>query len=170
MALLLQNDNGTVTGANGYVSASYVTSYFADRGIVLTASTAEIEAAIVRATSYLDMRFRFIGMKAQWGQTTQWPRYDAIDRDGRLVYGVPLPIKQAVCEYAYRALSSTLMPDPTKDESGRIVSLKTTQVGPIREVTQYMGSQNYVLPDYPEADNILVASGLLLKDRRVARA
>lgn len=75
--------------------------------------------------------------------------------DGNLISGIPTDLKKAVAEYALRSLSSTLMPDPARDDTGGEVLLKREEVGPIKEETRYSQGQLNTIPNYPAADKLL---------------
>lgn len=171
MALIVQDDNGQVAGANAYVTVAEYRAYHADRGVDVTAQTDDaVAAAIVRATQYLDVRFYFIGVKKNREQTTQWPRSDAVDANDFEVNDVPDPVKWACCEYAQRAITKNLMPDPVRSASGYAVTQESKKVGPISKFTQYAGAGFYNWPEYPVADGYLYASGLVLQGRRTSRS
>ena len=163
MAFTVQNDNGTQEGANAYVSVDFFKAYHLDRANAYTATDEQIQAAIIKATDYLDTRFPFIGTKAYGrDQTTAWPRVDAFDLDGYSVDGLPEEIKNAVCEYAIRALASSLMADPSRDATGAAIQSKENTVGPITEKITFATGAAYTLPKYPAADRRLIASGLVV--------
>lgn len=173
MAFTLQNDQGTVAGANAYIDVVYFKGYHDDRGradAYGAATDTQIQAAIVQATWYLDGRFQFIGWRQQSDQSTQWPRYDALDNDYQYVNGVPREVKDATAEYALRALpgivatptSNTLLPDPARSETGAVVQESKQKVGPIEEVVRYSGGGAYSMPPYPYADMILKKRGLVV--------
>jgi hypothetical protein len=171
MAFTLQNDNGSVVGANAYVSVSFVRAYMADRGTDLTAvSDAVLEAAIIQATQYLDTRYTFLGYRRNSAQDTEWPRRDAYDRDGYLISGIPKAVKHAVAELANRARSASLMPDPERDATGRTVLSKSESVGPISETVSYAAGGAFTFPEYPAVDRILAAAGLIRTGLTGARA
>lgn len=163
MAFNLQTDGGGVEGANAYVSVAEFKTYHDDRGQSYgTATDVAIQNAIVQATSYLDSRFRFVGEKLLGrGQTTQWPRSSAYDADRDLINGIPVEVKQACCEYALRALTTRLNPDPARDATGALITMKKEVVGPIEETIQYQDSPTFRLPRYPTADMILTRAGLV---------
>lgn len=142
--------------ANGYVSLQEAKDYWSSRLKVVTGKTdAELEAAIILATQYLDLRFRFVGYRELQGQALEWPRSYAYDDRGDRVIGVPQAVKHACCEYAFRALSKELMADPTRDDSGRVVKSKEEKVGPISESVDYSEFSGFALPVYPFADRML---------------
>ncbi len=157
--LIVQNDAGTVVNANSYNTVAEYLAYQRDRGRAVTADGQKISQALIRATDYLDMRFKFKGSKIfARDQTTQWPRDEAYDADGELIVGVPKEVKSALNEYTARALVQELAPDPTVDASGFAVQSKREKVGPLEE-TVYMtsgpGSQQTIIRAYPAADLLL---------------
>lgn len=115
------------------------------------ATTASNENAMVWGTT--STRNGYEGTE----QFLEWPRLSVYSRSGVLVEGIPEKLKQAVAEYADRALSATLMPDPTIDESGKTIIAKREKLGPIEEETTYAeGSQlAFKLRPYPAADRLL---------------
>jgi len=162
MTFTVQDDNGTVSGANAYADLVFVRAYHADRGVDLSAPTAtdvNLQAAIVRATDFLDKRWTFAGERRTRDQTTEHPRRDLYDRNGYLVTGVHQAVRQAVAELAQRALTQPLMADPTRDTTGRSVSSKLEAVGPLKEQVVYEGGYNF--PEYPAVDRLLIAAGLV---------
>lgn len=165
MSFLVQNDAGTTAGATSYLEVAAFEAYHTDRGNSLgTATTPQKQAALIRATDYVDQRFRFRGRKLNGSsQTTEWPRYDAEDNDDRDIYGIPKAIKDAVAEYALRALTAVLNPDPTRDDSGRrLVSTSLSVAGAISEAATYADAGKVELPEYPAADLKLSRAGLLM--------
>lgn len=97
-------------------------------------------------------------------QPLSFPRQNLFDREGIPVQGIPNRLKFATAEYAVRALSKTLMPDPVIDASGRTVTAKREKIGPI-EVQQSFeegGALSQLIRPYPAADRLLseyVSSG-----------
>lgn len=165
MALLVQNNDGTIAGATSYVSVTDFQAYHSTRGNSLTAYTTEQqEVALTKATDYLDHRFAFVGCVLNGrDQSTKWPRYGAYDVDELLVNGIPTEVIQATCEYAYRALSTPLYPDPTRDASGREIQSISNVAGPVSQSITYAdgGGGGVTFPEYPAADQILQRSGLV---------
>lgn len=173
MALNVQTDNGNVANANAYITLAEFTAYHADRGNAIpgTPTDAQKEQAIIRATDYLDQRFRFVGRRLLGrDQNTEWPRMDAWDLDQDLVTGIPVEIKEAAAEYALRALTAELNPDPSRDASGAKVQAKSQQVGPIAQSFTYVSGATFTMPKYPAADMKLRRSGLILSGGTVMRA
>ena len=172
MAFTVQDDNGSVAGANAYISVDELKAYHADRGNDLSGKTdPDLEKAIVRATDYLDHRFNFVGKRLTLDQPTQWPRSSAYDRDRYIVNGVPKAVKEATAEYALRALTlAALNPDPTADETGRAVQAKSSEVGSIKESVTYAQGAVFQLPRYPAADQRLRKTGLTRSGGDLLRA
>ena len=96
MSLIVQNDSGSQTGANGYITVAFFRSYHDDRcNASISFDTKQIEGAIVRATDHVDQRFRFVGEKQNGqSQTTAWPRLDAEDIDDDVRSNVPQEVKE----------------------------------------------------------------------------
>lgn len=180
--LIVQNRDGTVTGANGYVTVEQFYAYHAARNSILpnditpTAVTPDLQAAsddkvagaIVRGTEYIDIRFQFIGWRRYSDQTTEWPRWDAIDITDRFLRAIPQPVMDATCDYAFVALTAVLAPTPTYDARGRRVLSFTQKVGPIENSATYSDSA-FEMPIYPLADNKLKRWGLTISGMRVQR-
>lgn len=90
-------------------------------------------------------------------QPLSFPRENLFDRDGVAVAGIPSKLQQATAEYAVRAYSSNLMPDPVIDDTARTVVAKREKVGPIEEDTRYEegAALSQELRPYPAADRLL---------------
>lgn len=164
MSFVVQNDDGDVEGANSYLSLADFAAYHADRGNTVPAATdAQKQAALIRATDYLDERFQFRGRKLNGNeQTTSWPRYDAYDNDREAVYGIPRAVLDATAEYGLRALTATLNPDPVRDENGRRLQSYSIEVaGAVKEASTYANDGKVELPEYPAADLKLIRAGLI---------
>lgn len=162
MAFTVQGDT-PVVGANAYVDVATFRAYWEDRGVTTspTYNDAAVQVAIIKGTQYLDLRFEYVGDRVDRLQDLEWPRQFAYNDRGDYVTGLPTAVKQATSEYAYRALTSNLLADPTSDDSGLVVKAKEETVGPLTEKYEYDTKMGYSLPDYPQADRILIARGLV---------
>jgi hypothetical protein len=160
MAFTVETGTGLQT-ANAYITVQEFKDYHADRGNDLGgASSGDIEKSIVKASDYIDRRWRgkFVGIRLRPPNTQrmEWPRTNAFYLDGSNVLGVPIEIKEATAEYALRALSAELAPDPTYDDRNQRVQSKTERIGPISESTTYAaGGATFKFRKYPEADELL---------------
>jgi len=90
-------------------------------------------------------------------QPLEFPRIRIHDSAGVLVVGIPDRLRAATCEYAFRANTTTLSPDPTVDPSGRVLTGSRTKVGPIETETQFADEIGTVTitKSYPLADRML---------------
>jgi len=70
--------------------------------------------------------------------------------------GIPIALKQAVAEYAERALAGALMPDPEVDVTGGSLILNRDKVGPIESEQRYSGGVVQIFKKYPAADRLLL--------------
>lgn len=178
---LVVEDGTGLANANTYVSRSEASDYhrLLDNAAWAAASEHQQVAALINATQYVDLRFRYAGelVEDDPPQALAFPREDSdagelLDARGIDVSGtVPVQIKQATMEYALRALADALMPDlTTPDDAGRFVTLKREKLGPLEEETRYSAGRGIqTLRRYPEPDRILRLSGLCigLSDRAI---
>ncbi len=125
---LIVEDGGGHADANAYVSVAEADEYFALRGNAAwaAAEAADKEAAIVRATDYLDAGHAFRGVRASQTQALAWPRLGAEDDAGRAIAGVPEAVRRACAELALRALAGDLLPDAPRGGG-----VKSESVGPL---------------------------------------
>jgi len=172
MALTVQNDAGTVVNANGYITVAEFKAYHDDRGNSYGAdSDALIGSYIVRATDYIDTRFRFSGSKLADGQTTQVPRAEVYDGAGVLIEGIVTDIKAATAEYALKAKTASLYQDTPAPTGGLAVTRKKVKVDVIETETEFASSGAgspgvAVIGAYPLADGLVYRSGLVLSGQR----
>ena len=160
----VQDDVGSVANANAYGTEAEFIQYHEDRGNTYTATTAQIEAAIVKGSDFLDLAFSFKGYKRTSTQTTEFPRRDLYDKAGNLINGIPDVVKEAVFEYAYYLLSgtvTTLAAVPSRSSTGTSVKAERTKAGPIESEIEYESGGVYSTPVYPLADMKLKKAGLV---------
>jgi hypothetical protein len=175
MAFTVQDDTGSVASANSYVSVAEFDTYMDDRQMVVSGHThtdAVKQGALVIGSDYVDVRFRYLGYKKTLGQTTEFPRYNLLDIDGRIASDVPLSVKEACMEYAYHAIhagTDGLAPPETYDTSGRLVKSEKIKADVVESSITYatLGSS---LPRYPIADRKLKRSGFVASGNDVMRA
>lgn len=160
MAFMVETGDG-LTDANAYVDVNEFRLYHKTRGNSISAYTsAEIRDAIVKASDYIDRRWRdrFKGQTkgAQNQQRMQFPRVNAFYRDGTNILGVPREIKEATFEFAFRALSATLAPDPLTDSRNQVVEEESKEVGPIKKRIKYsQGGGGFSFKQFPEVEALL---------------
>ena len=155
MAFVAEDGTGLAT-ANAVVTAAVADDYFTDRGIgVWPGSDTVKQAALITATDYVATRFGslFYGDKKSPTQALSHPRVNTSTGE------FPVALKRAVCEYAVRSLSATLLPDPEIHASGQGFERIRSKVGPIEEETRFQyqgpGTQRIILRPYPAADILL---------------
>ena len=88
-------------------------------------------------------------------QMLGWPREGAISRVSVPFIGIPEKLRQTTVEYAFRAISGTLMPDPVTSDTGQDVRRIMEKVGPIETETAYSNTVRQIFKKYPEADRLL---------------
>lgn len=171
MAFIVEDGTG-LANANAGVAVNFCDTYHADRGNAewAAASNTAKEQAIVRATDYFEIRWsqRVKGNKLVATQALSFPRENAYYRDGNEIPAMPVEYQKCLAEYALRALTTVLAPDPTTDATGGKVIAKTETVGPITEsVTYESGVATAMLKPYPAADRL---AGPLLDAPTLVRA
>lgn len=157
MTFIVEDGTGTIAGANSYGSVAGLDTYSADRGVTLSGNQAAKEAALVRSTDHLDLRWTYRGCKLlPESQPLQWPR-QGVYIDGVYVEGLPVELVKACYELAQRALTADLAPDPTVDASGVAVVKSRDKVGPIEVEREFSGgtASSLFFPVYPEVNALL---------------
>jgi len=120
VALVTEDGTGKAN-ADAYISLADFKTYCTNR--VLRWEDYEdfqIEAAIRLATGWIDTQARYKGARLSAAQALEFPRADLTDWSNHDITGVPLRVKQACSELAFRSLSEPLYQD--LDRGGRIVS------------------------------------------------
>lgn len=117
-----------------------------------------IEAALIRATAWMDgtYRARFSGQRENGrAQSLEWPRSNATDRNGEEIESgaIPREVVSATAEAAQRELAGVaLSPDVTP---GQAVKRTREKIGPIEEETEFAASCASPLPTITTVDHIL---------------
>lgn len=89
-------------------------------------------------------------------QPLEFPREKLYDSEGYQVLGIPDKLLYATYEYALRANTSSLAPDPTTTDSGGQVTKSREKIGPIETEVQYSSSIGVkITKPYPAADRLL---------------
>lgn len=134
MGIVVETGVG-VSNANAYIAAADADTYFSDRNNAnWTGLQAVKEAAIIRATAYLDGHYRksWKGLRVTVTQALDWPRYQVQDEAGfypaNMNSCVPPDLKSACAELALRELTASLNPD--LDRGGLVQHVKA---GPVEQ-------------------------------------
>lgn len=117
MALVVESGSGDVN-SESYISVADADSYFSDHGSPsewTSATTAEKEAALRYATTYLDDNYEWYSSLLTRTQALDWPRNPYLDSQSRYISGVPQKIKDATCEMALEHLKDSLNYDDTEN-------------------------------------------------------
>jgi len=89
-------------------------------------------------------------------QNLSFPRLYLYSSTGIPVTGVPLKIKKAIAELAYRAQTGSLMADPVIDSTGMQVTKTFDKVGPIEQEREYVGGSGQSLfKKFPIVENLV---------------
>lgn len=157
MPLTVEDGTGLAT-ADSYASRADADAYHAARGNAAwaAASTDARDAALRKATQYLDTRYRWVGNRSTLTQALEWPRY-FVPKLGYPTGWPQVRVVHACIELALRALSVDLLAD---DEGRDVLS---EQVGPISVTYGPTGGG----VRYPVAD--LLLSPLVLGGRSSVR-
>lgn len=162
MPIVVEDGSG-LANANSYASHAGYVAYWTERGAVPAEAQAVIEAALIKATDYLGIRFTWKGIRSTSSQALDWPRLCAYGMPtaeypcGVPLEGVPLEVERATYEYAKRALAAPLAPDPTVSATGVALTRTKRKVGPIETEDEFTGSSasSTTFKPYPAADNLL---------------
>lgn len=150
--------------ATSYASVVEFKAWAEQRLKTLTGySDDQLGAALNVAAEYMDIRFKFKGRREVATQAREWPRSFVQDEMGYPINGMPPEVKTACCGYAFLALTTELMPSPTRDETGRSVKSKDEAVGPLKTSVEYDTSSGYELPIFPAVDRLLYRRGLVVR-------
>lgn len=145
MAFTVQDDTGTVAGANAYIDVAFFTSYHQERGNVIPSDQTVIQQKIILATEHLDLGYeaRVPGARLTgYDQTTAFPRKGLYRDDGVTpITGLPRELKRACAELALLAVSGPLTKDqlPT-DQDPSAVTYARSKVGEIEDEKHFSRS------------------------------
>lgn len=153
MAIIVE-DGSSKADAESYVSVTDCTAYHAKHGGVAWDAIDNQEAALRKATQYLDTMYKWRGTPASTTQALKWPRYDVVVDDVPLLWNVvPEKLKQACCELAARG-------DLFADVDAQHVA--SVKVGPIERTMSAPangGQKRYAAVDALVRDLVLAGSG-----------
>jgi len=148
MALVVEDGTGK-PDSEAYSDATTFQQYCGARNMALVGYvTADFEAALRKAATYIEGTYRFRGTKATAAQAMSFPRAaGTTDYDNLAVAPVPRRVLQANCELAFIALSAELL--PASERGGKIKSESTGPVSVAYEEGAPVG------PAYLLVDNML---------------
>lgn len=171
---LVVEDGSGLANANSFGTLAEAAEYhrLLDNTLWAAATENDRVAALIAATQYVCQRYLYIGVLEVRSPTPQSLEFPRVSEDGSALYdargidisgSVPAVIKQVTFEYALRALSGELLPDPTvPDAAGRFVTLERKKLGPLEKELRFAaGKPLTLLRKYPKADRMLRMSGLV---------
>jgi len=150
--IIVVEDGTGLENANSYASVAEADGYWTVRGNVSwTGSETEKETALIKATDYIDLRWAGLlrGFRSTEEQSLEFPR--------TVFLPVPLKLKAACFEYALRALTAELAPDPTHDDSNKDVIQRSEGLGrgALAESVRYASSRPNRFRRYPVPDALM---------------
>lgn len=117
--------------ADSYAAVDDATAYATSHGLAFTGVAVDQEAALRRATAWVDATYRgrFPGQRVNGrSQSLDWPRKNAYDKSGELIGSTTIPaeIVDATIEAAVRELAapSSLSPDVTPGQTKTLVGVE----------------------------------------------
>jgi hypothetical protein len=141
-----------VPDANTWTDDVFADNYFLERGIASWAGVLSVkQVALIKATDYIHSRFG-----ARWIPVGE----DGVETDKLYTFNgtIPILLKRAQCEYALRALTAPLAPDPVVDENGMTLVVTAKTLGPLEKKFKVVGNGDSAAPllrSYPAADMLL---------------
>lgn len=161
MALVVEDGTGLTT-ANAYISVAFATDYHGLRcNDGWSGPPVELEAAIIRATEWIDRHYDFQGARLVVGESSSsvlpqalaWPREGISHPDGIAVPNdaVPTPVQEATAELALVSLITPLEPTDTE---GR-VSRRDESIGAVRIAEDFASAGSTGAPEVPIVTSIL---------------
>lgn len=164
--IVVEDGTGLVNSVS-YCSVSFADSYFTERGNIAWIGSDSIkESALIRATDYIELVYsnRFAGTRLTLTQALSFPR-----QIGGAVVALPLNIQKANCELALIALTQPLISNPSPTGTGFPIKRLRTEVGPIKEDTEWETNVSQVKFDiYPFAE--LYLFDYVIRSSKVIRA
>lgn len=155
MSLVLETGTG-IPNANAYSTYEKFKAYHDARKNEFVDAIGCIEAAIIKATDYIDIAKKYRGYRLTTSQSLEFPRGGAAYDDGRRINGVPIEIEEACNEYAIRAMKIDLAPDPQYSSTGSVVVESRKSIGPLSKFEK-LGNAGFPtrIRSYPIADRRL---------------
>lgn len=120
---MIVEDGTGMTDANSYVDVIFADSYFSTRGYSKWGelSDEEKEVFLIRGSEYINYAFDYYGKKSNPSQSMKFPRVELVDDEGYLVKGIPMVLKEAVCECA-KIISNGTEVFQKQESNGAVVS------------------------------------------------
>ena len=160
MSFVAESGNGD-TNSTSYVTVAYADSYHADQNNTAWASatTANKEFALMRATAYIDSRWQgqWRGSRLLSTQALQWPRDEAYDNDDFALTGIPSYLAKLTCEVALIQLTNPTVLNASVANGGG--TKRVTVAGAVTEEYFQGYSSNTVYPVFGQLVAPLIRAG-----------
>jgi hypothetical protein len=152
MALIVEDGTGLPL-AESYISVANANAYFLARENDTWDAVDNKEAALRKATDYMQQAFsgRWLGYRATTTQTLDWPRRSVPLQDHEWVFqfipetSVPLAVQRACAELALLSVAGPLIPKLERAQSQVTVG----------EISVHYDPASSELPRYPAIDMML---------------
>lgn len=119
---MIVEDGTGLNNSNSYVSIAFADDYFSARNDDWQGKQdAEKERALVLATDFVDNMFVWRGRKKTQEQALAFPRVEIMDIDRYEVNGIPVKLKQAVCDAAMETFDGGTLFE-TAEAAGAVTS------------------------------------------------
>jgi hypothetical protein len=156
-ATFVIEDGSIVAGANAYCSVAEALQYHENHGNPAEwtgATQSDQEEAIRQATQYLDMTYKWQGLRTSSEQVLDWPRSGVVvyEQFGLDSDAIPQELKDACAYLALKAISATLIPDVATDAT---IKKQSVKVGPLAKSVEYTGAGDEPGTSYTVADGLV---------------
>jgi hypothetical protein len=144
-------DGSGLSTSNSYASIAEFRAYCLLRDYAVPVPDTGIESALIRATMAIDAAWlnRWPGQRKVYTQALCWPRECAYDELGYPIAGIPVLLKNAICEASWVEFGS---PGAlTKKAEGGI---KRVKVGPIEK--EFASASSSLTTQYPTVSQYLL--------------
>lgn len=163
--MTLTPEDGTgLEAADAFVDLVFFKAFCKARGYELEYDTPVIEAAIREGFDWINTQARYKGQRLKGNQGGEFPRSGCTDWSGYEAEGVPMRVKNANCEVAYKRLSTGQSLFEDLSRGGQIIS---ESVGPISTTyaqgaptgMTWTAALNFLKPYISENDNATIRPG-----------
>lgn len=119
--MIVEDGTGKID-ADSYVTVEFADDYFSARGVSEWAelTTEKKEQALIKATDFVDNIYQWYGKKEFEHQSLRFPRVDIRDYEGAEISGIPICLKQAICDASFISTSGELF--ETAEQNGDVTS------------------------------------------------
>lgn len=148
MALIVEDGTG-LASANSFVSIAEADAYAAEQGLAHWGGNNR-QTALIQASAQIGRTWVWPGYVRNPEQALAWPRVGPhwstlITADGRVLTGVPLPIRRATVELAALILSGAVVSPGPEIERLRVDVLEINYATPFRAEDEALAKLDLIL-------------------------